>query len=158
IPDQERLAERLIARSFTARAFFCNSGLEAAEAAIKLARRTHFVEGSPRRTKIITIENAFHGRSLAALAATNNEKYLEGTGPVVPGFAQVPAGDIGALRNQLDEDAAAVMLEPVQGEGGVRVLPAEYLREVRRACDSAGALLILDEVQSGMGRSGKLFA
>ena len=158
IPDQERLAERLIARSFARRAFFCNSGLEAAEAAIKIARRTHFVEGAPHRVKIVTIENAFHGRSLAALAATNNKKYLEGLGPVTPGFVQVAAGDLAALRGQLGDDTAAVMLEPVQGEGGVRLLASEYVREVRRLCDETGTILIFDEVQSGMGRTGRLFA
>jgi acetylornithine/N-succinyldiaminopimelate aminotransferase len=158
IPEQERLAERLIAHSFADRAFFCNSGLEAAEAAIKVARRTHFVEGAPQRVKIVTIENAFHGRSLAALAATNNKTYLEGFGPLVPGFVQVPFGDLDALRKQVDAETAAIMLEPVQGEGGVRPCPVDYLREVRRLCDATDTLLIVDEVQCGMGRTGRLFA
>lgn len=159
IPEQERLAERLIAHSFAARAFFCNSGLEAAEAAIKVARRTHFVEGAPHRVKIVTIQNAFHGRSLAALAATNNEKYLEGFGPIVQGFVQVPLGDLEALRAHLaDGEAAGVMIEPIQGEGGLHLCGADYLREVRHLCDATGTLLILDEVQCGMGRTGRLFA
>jgi acetylornithine/N-succinyldiaminopimelate aminotransferase len=158
IPEQERLAERLIAHSFADRAFFCNSGLEAAEAAIKLARRTHFVEGAPHRVKIVTLESAFHGRSLAALAATNNKKYLEGFGPVVQGFVQVPCGDVEVLRRQVGKETAAVMVEPLQGEGGVRPLSRDYLREVRRLCDETRTLLVVDEVQCGMGRTGRLFA
>src|SRR5262249_50742812 len=128
IPEQEQLAERLIAHSFADRAFFCNSGLEAAEAAIKLARRTHFVEGNPDKVRIITIDNAFHGRSLAALTATNNKKYLEGCGPRPLGFEQVPFGDQAALERALDGETAAVMIEPIQGEGGVRPRAPDYIR------------------------------
>ena len=158
IPEQERLAERLTALSFADRAFLCSTGLEAAEGAIKLARKAQHGEGRPDRTHIVTVEGAFHGRSLAALAATNNEKYLEGFGPRVPGFRQVPFDDLGALERALDEEAAAVMLEPVQGEGGVRPVPLDTLRRVRDLCDANGVLLIFDEVQCGMGRTGRLFA
>lgn len=158
IPEQERLAERLIALSFADRVFFCNSGLEAAEGAIKLARKAQHTEGRGNRTRIITVEGAFHGRSLAALAATGNEKYLEGFGPRVPGFSQAPFGDLSALEDSLDDDVAAVMLEPVQGEGGVRPFALEYLSQVRQLCDANGILLIFDEVQCGMGRTGRLFA
>src|SRR5262249_29100601 len=140
------------------RAFFCNSGLEAAEAAIKLARRTHFVEGNPDKVRIITIDNAFHGRSLAALTATNNKKYLEGCGPRPLGFEQVPFGDQAALERALDGETAAVMIEPIQGEGGVRPLAPDYIRAVRELCDVNDSLLIFDEVQCGMGRTGRLFA
>lgn len=158
IPEQERLAERLTSLSFADRAFFCNSGLEAAEGAIKLGRKTQHTEGKPNRTRIITIEGAFHGRSIAALAATGNEKYLEGFGPRAPGFSQVPFGDLAALKAALDDDVAAVMIEPVQGEGGVRPVDLGYLRRVRHLCDANEALLIFDEVQCGMGRTGRLFA
>ena len=158
IPEQERLAERLTALSFADRAFFCNSGLEAAEGAIKLARKTQHTEGKPKRTRIITIEGAFHGRSIAALAATGNEKYLEGFGPRAPGFSQVPFGDFAALEAALDDDVAAVMIEPVQGEGGVRPLDVGYLRQARQLCDANDTFLIFDEIQCGMGRTGRLFA
>ena len=158
IPEQERLAERLISLSFADLAFFCSSGLEAAEGAIKLARKAQHSEGKPHRTRIITIEGAFHGRSIAALAATGNEKYLDGFGPPAPGFSQVPFGDFSALEAALDDDVAAVMIEPVQGEGGVRPLSLGYLRQVRQLCDANDAFLIFDEVQCGMGRTGRLFA
>ena len=158
IPEQERLAERLTALSFADRAFFCSSGLEAAEGAIKLARKAQHVEGKPDRTRVITIEGAFHGRSIAALAATGNERYLEGFGPRVPGFSQVPFGDSVALEAALHDDVAAVMIEPVQGEGGVRPFDLGYLRRARELCDVNDAFLIFDEVQCGMGRTGRLFA
>ncbi len=158
IPAQERLAERLTALSFADRALFCNSGLEAAEGAIKLARKAQHTEGKPNRTRIVTIEGAFHGRSIAALAATANEKYLEGFGPRAPGFSQVPFGDSAALEAALDDDVAAVMIEPVQGEGGVRPFDVGYLRRARELCDANEASLIFDEVQCGMGRTGRLFA
>ena len=158
IPEQERLAERLTANSFANRVFFCNSGLEAAEGAIKLARKAQHSEGKLKRNCIVTVEGAFHGRSLAALAATGNRKYLEGFGPPASGFCQIPYGEIDALENALTPNVAAVMLEPIQGEGGVREFSVEYLRHVRRLCDANGLLLILDEVQCGMGRTGRLFA
>ena len=158
IPEQERLAERLTALSFADRAFFCSSGLEAAEGAIKLARKAQYTEGKPNRTRIITIEGAFHGRSIAALAATGNETYLEGFGPRAPGFSQVPFSDPAALEAALDDDVAAVMIEPVQGEGGVRPCDPNYLRQARELCDANEAFLIFDEVQCGMGRTGRLFA
>ena len=158
IPEQERLAERLVAHSFADRVYFCNSGAEAIEGAIKLARRYQFDAGQYRRRNIVTISGAFHGRSLAALAATNKESYLEGFDPVMPGFIQVPFNDQEALEASIDDHTAAVMIEPIQGEGGVRPCPLDYLRNIRRMCDENGALLIFDEVQCGIGRTGKLFA
>ncbi len=158
IEGQERLAERLCAATFADRVFFCNSGAEACEGAIKLARRYHHVSGSPERYRIITFQGAFHGRTLATIAAAGNEKYLDGFGPRVPGFDVLPAGDMAAVEAAIGPETAAIMIEPVQGEGGIRVIPADDLRRLRELCDAHGLLLILDEVQSGMGRTGKLFA
>jgi acetylornithine/N-succinyldiaminopimelate aminotransferase len=158
VPGQERLAARLIANSFADTAFFCNSGAEACELAIKMARRYHFVSGHPERFHIITFEGAFHGRTLATLAATNNAKYLEGFGPKAPGFDQVPLGDLAAVKAVITPATAAIMIEPVQGEGGVRPAAPEFLRALRKLADDNGLLLIFDEVQTGIGRSGKLFA
>ena len=158
IADQERMAERLIDVSFADRVFFCNSGAESVEGAIKAARRTHFEEGSAGRVEIVTLTGAFHGRTLGALAATGNEKYLEGFGPKAPGFRQIPAGDAAALRDAVGPQTAAVLMEPIQGEGGVRPLGADYLRTARALCDERGDLLIFDEVQCGMARTGRLFA
>ena len=158
IPEQERLATRLVDNSFADRVYFCSTGLEAAEGAIKLARRAQYAAGKPERVNIVTIEGAFHGRSLAGLAATNNPNYLEGFGPRTPGFLQVPFNDLDALKDTLNSETAAVMLEPIQGEGGVRPMPLEYIRAVRALCDDLGVLLIFDEVQCGIGRSGRLFA
>ncbi len=158
IPEQERLAERLAAHSFADNVYFCSTGLEAAEGAIKMARRAQYTAGSPDKVNIITVQGAFHGRSLAGLAATNNAQYLEGFGPRTPGFSQVPFNDLKALEAALGADTAAVMLEPIQGEGGIRRTPLDYLRAVRALCDRTGTLLIFDEVQCGMGRSGRLFA
>jgi len=158
IPEAERVARRLCAASFADVVFFCNSGAEAAEGAIKTARKYQSVSGHPERYRIITFEGAFHGRTLAALAAGGQKKYLEGFGPVVEGFDQVPFGDLAATRQAIGKATAAILIEPIMGEGGVRVVPAEFLRALRRLCDENGLLLILDEVQSGMGRSGELFA
>ncbi|MEW5420484.1 aspartate aminotransferase family protein [Amorphus sp. 3PC139-8] len=158
IPEQERLADRLCAASFAERVFVTNSGTEAADAAIKTARRYHYANGAPERFRIVTVEGAFHGRTFAAIAAGGNPKYLEGFGPPLEGFDQVPFGDFEALKAAVGPATAAVMLEPIQGEGGIRPFPHDYLRAVRKLCDETGTLLILDEVQCGMGRTGKLFA
>jgi acetylornithine/N-succinyldiaminopimelate aminotransferase len=158
VAGQERLAERLCAATFADRVFFCNSGAEACEGAIKTARRYHYVSGRPERNRIVTFEGAFHGRTLATIAAAGNAKYLEGFGPDMPGFDLVPFGDIAAAERAIGPETAAIMIEPVQGEGGVRVLPPDRLAALRQLCDQHGLLLILDEVQTGMGRTGKLFA
>ncbi len=158
VAGQERLAERLVAATFADRVFFCNSGAEACEAAIKAARRYHYVGGRPERWRIITFEGAFHGRTLATISAAGNERYLEGFGPPVEGFDHVPFADLAAVEQAIGPETAAVMIEPVQGEGGVNVPPPEFLPALRELCDSRGLLLVLDEVQCGMGRTGKLFA
>lgn len=158
VAGQERLAERLVAATFADRVFFCNSGAEACEGAIKAARRYHFVTGHPDRWRIVTCSGSFHGRTLATLAAAGNPKYLEGFGPETPGFDHVPYGDLDAVAAVIGPETAAVMIEPVQGEGGVNVGSADYLRGLRTLCDDAGILLVLDEVQTGVGRSGKLFS
>lgn len=158
VPEQEALAEKLCRLSFADKVFFCNSGAEATECAIKTARRYHFVGGHPERVRIITFAGAFHGRTIATLAATGNPKYQEGFGPVPGGFDQVALGDIAAVKAAIGPETAAIMIEPVQGEGGVRVVPAAFLRELRALCDEHGLLLVFDEVQTGMGRTGRLFA
>ena len=158
IPEQEQLADRLCAASFADYVFFCNSGAEAMEGAIKCARKFHAVNGAPERYRIITFEGAFHGRTLATLAAGGQKKYLEGFGPVADGFDQVPFGDLEAVKQAISAATAAILIEPIQGEGGVRVPPNAFLRSLRALCDQHGLLLVLDEVQCGMGRSGELFA
>jgi acetylornithine/N-succinyldiaminopimelate aminotransferase len=157
-PGQERLAQRLCEASFADRVFFGNSGAEALECAIKTARRFHYANGAPQRVRFVTFEGAFHGRTLATLSAGGQAKYLEGFGPRVEGFDQVPFGDVAALKAAITDETAAVLIEPVQGEGGVRVVSHEALREIRAICDAAGILLVFDEVQCGTGRTGKLFA
>jgi len=158
IAGQERLAERLCEVTFADKAFFCNSGAEACEGAIKLARRNHFANGHPERWRIVTFKGAFHGRTIAAIAAAGNEKYLEGFGQPAPGFDLVPFGDLEAATKAVGPETAAIMVEPVQGEGGIRVGSNEFLKGLRKLCDEHGLLLVLDEVQCGMGRTGKLFA
>jgi len=158
VPEQEKLADRLCAVSFADYAFFCNSGAEAMEGAIKTARKYHAVNGAPERFRIITFEGAFHGRTLATLAAGGQKKYLEGFGPVVEGFDQVPFGDLEAVKKAIGPQTAAILIEPIQGEGGVRVPDNQFLRALRALCDQHGLLLVFDEVQTGMGRSGELFA
>ena len=158
IPEAERVADRLCAASFADVVFFCNSGAEAMECAIKMARKYQSVSGSPQRYRIITFEGAFHGRTLATLAAGGQKKYLEGFGPVVEGFDQVPFGDLAATRRALLPETAAILIEPIMGEGGVRVVPPEFLRALRALCDERGLLLVFDEVQTGVGRTGELFA
>ena len=158
IPEQERLADLLVEHSFADTVFFTNSGTEAAELAIKMARKYWFEKGDPARVEILTFAGAFHGRSTGAIAAAGSEKLTHGFGPLMPGFRTLPFGDHDALRAALTDRTAAVMLEPIQGEGGIRVLPDACLKGLRDLCDSTGALLILDEVQCGMGRTGRLFA
>ncbi|HAK63934.1 MAG: aspartate aminotransferase family protein [Pseudomonadota bacterium] len=158
IPGQERLAERLVAASFADTVFFCNSGAEAVECSIKMARIHHHAKGNPERYRLITLEGAFHGRTLAAIAAGGNEKHLNGFGPKVDGFDQVAYGDPAAIAAAIGPQTAGVLLEPVQGEGGVRPASTGYLKALRELCDAHGILLLFDEVQCGMGRTGKLFA
>jgi acetylornithine/N-succinyldiaminopimelate aminotransferase len=158
IPAQEELAKRLVANTFADTVFFTNSGVEAIEASIKIARRYHFKKGHPERFHIITFEGAFHGRTLAGIAAGGQEKYLEGFGPKVQGFDQVPFGDLKALDAMIGPHTAALMIEPIQGEGGLRPADAEFLRALRKRCDEQDMLLIFDEVQTGVGRTGKFFA
>jgi acetylornithine/N-succinyldiaminopimelate aminotransferase len=158
IPEQAEMAKRLTDITFADKVFFCNSGAEALEACIKTARRYQYVNGHPERYRIITFEGAFHGRTLATIAAGGQPKYLEGFGPVVPGFDQVPFGDHEALKAAITPETAAILIEPVQGEGGIRPVPPMCLRGLRELCDEHGLMLIFDEVQTGMGRTGKLFA
>jgi acetylornithine/N-succinyldiaminopimelate aminotransferase len=158
IPEAERLADRLCAASFAERVFFANSGAEAMECAIKMARKYHAASGRPERYRIITFEGAFHGRTLATLAAGGQKKYLDGFGPVVEGFDQVPFADLEATKRAIGPETAAILIEPIMGEGGVRVVPPEFLRALRRLCDENGLLFVLDEVQTGVGRTGELFA
>ncbi|GLI21455.1 acetylornithine/N-succinyldiaminopimelate aminotransferase [Xanthobacter flavus] len=158
IPGAEKLAARMTAATFADTMFFTNSGAEALECAIKMARRYQYVSGHPEKNRIITFEGAFHGRTLATIAAGGNPKYLEGFGPDLPGFDQVPFGDLDAARAAVTSETAAILVEPVQGEGGVRVPPAGFLAGLRQLCDENGLLLVLDEVQSGVGRTGRLFA
>ena len=158
IPSQIHLAKLLCDHSFGDRAFFCNSGAEANEAAIKLARKYASQTRSTDCYEIVTMQGAFHGRTYGALSATPNEKYQHGYGPLVPGFKYVPYGDITAAERAVDNRTAAILVEPIQGEGGVNVPPDDYLAGLRRICDASGALLILDEIQTGMGRTGRLWA
>ncbi|WP_321338680.1 aspartate aminotransferase family protein [Breoghania sp.] len=157
-PGQERLAERLCAATFADRVFFTNSGAEAMEACIKTARRYQYTKGSPERFGVITFEGAFHGRTIATIAAGGQAKYLEGFGPKAAGFDQVPFGDLDAVKAAINDTTAAILIEPIQGEGGIRPVPHEFLRGLRALCDAHGLLLIYDEVQTGVGRTGKFFA
>jgi acetylornithine/N-succinyldiaminopimelate aminotransferase len=152
------LASWLTAHSFADRVFFCNSGAEANEGAIKMARRYHWAKGQPERFRILTFEGAFHGRTIATIAAGGQKKYLEGFGPKAEGFDQVPFGDHEAMRAAITPETAAILIEPIQGEGGIREVPHQCLRGLRELCDETGMLLIFDEVQTGVGRTGKLFA
>jgi acetylornithine/N-succinyldiaminopimelate aminotransferase len=157
-PDGEILAKRLCEQSFADLVFFCNSGAEAMEGVIKLVRHYHFSKGHGERYRIITFEGAFHGRTLATLAATGSAKYLEGFGPPMDGFDQVPHGDIEAVKKAIGPNTAGILVEPVQGEGGVRSAPHAFFKALRELCDKHGILLAFDEVQTGMGRTGELFA
>ena len=158
VPGQESLSQKLVASTFADTVFFTNSGTEAIELAIKMARRHHFVNGQPDRFHIVSFEGAFHGRTMAAINAGGNEKYLEGFGPRMAGFDQVPLGDLDALKKIVGPHTAALIIEPLQGEGGVRPVAPEFLRALRKLCDDTGMLLIFDEIQTGVGRTGKLFA
>ncbi len=158
IPEGERLAKRLVENTFADVVFFSNSGAEANEAAIKMARKYHASKGQPERFRIITFEGAFHGRTLATIAAGGQAKYLEGFGPKVEGFDQVPFDNLEALKAAIGPETAAIMIEPIQGEGGIRPVPNAFMRELRGLCDAHGLLLIFDEIQTGVGRTGKLFA
>ena len=158
MPEGERLARRLADATFADLVFFANSGAEANEAAIKMARKRHAIDGNPERFGILTFEGAFHGRTLATLAAGGQAKYLEGFGPKVQGFDQIPLGDLEAVEAAIGPQSAAIMIEPIQGEGGVRVVPAAFLRGLRAICDKHSLLLIFDEVQTGVGRTGRFFA
>jgi acetylornithine/N-succinyldiaminopimelate aminotransferase len=158
IPEAERLAERLCAASFADLVFFSNSGAEAMEGAIKIARKYHAAKHRPERFRIVTFDGAFHGRTLATLAAGGQKKYLDGFGPVVEGFDQVPLGDGAAVKRVIGPETAAILIEPIQAEGGIRVPPPQFLKSLRRVCDEHGLLLIFDEVQTGVGRTGELFA
>jgi acetylornithine/N-succinyldiaminopimelate aminotransferase len=157
-PDGEILASRLCEQSFADFVFFCNSGAEAMEGVIKLVRHYHFSKGHGERNRIITFEGAFHGRTLATLAATGSAKYLEGFGPPMDGFDQVAHGDLDAVKKAIGPNTAGILIEPVQGEGGVRSAPNSFFRALRELCDQHGLLLAFDEVQTGMGRTGDLFA
>ena len=158
MPEGERFARRLVDATFADLVFFGNSGAEANEAAIKMARKRQAVGGNPERFGILTFEGAFHGRTLATLAAGGQAKYLEGFGPKVQGFDQIPITDLEAVEAALGPHSAAIMIEPIQGEGGVRVVPHAFLRGLRAICDEHGLLLIIDEVQTGVGRTGRFFA
>ncbi|QTN34905.1 aspartate aminotransferase family protein [Cognatishimia activa] len=158
IPQQEALAAKLVDASFADTVFFTNSGTESCELAVKMARKYWYEKGETEKTQIIAFEGAFHGRSSAGIAAAGSEKMTKGFGPLLPGFTQLPWGDVDALAAAIDESTAAVILEPVQGEGGIRPMEDADLRAIRTLCDDAGILLILDEVQCGVGRTGKLFA
>jgi acetylornithine/N-succinyldiaminopimelate aminotransferase len=158
IPGQERLGRRLVEASFADTAFFVNSGAEAVECAIKMARRHHYASGHPERYRLVTFEGAFHGRTLATIAAGGSPKYLEGFGPKVDGFDQVPAWDFEAVLRAIGPQTAGILVEPIQGEVGVRVPPPRFLKRLRALASDRGLLLIFDEVQTGMGRTGRLFA
>jgi acetylornithine/N-succinyldiaminopimelate aminotransferase len=158
IPQQEALAERLVAHTFADTVFVTNSGAEAVECAIKMARKFHHHHGRPERNRIVTFEGSFHGRTLATISAAGSEKLTKGFGPLLPGFDHVPFGDHEALHAAVGPETAAILIEPVQGEGGIRPVPEQCLRGLRALCDEHGILLILDEIQCGMGRTGRLFA
>ncbi len=158
IPAQQKLADQLVDLTFADTVFFTNSGTEACELAVKMARKYFFDKGEPERVEIITFDGSFHGRSSAGIAAAGSEKLTKGFGPVLGGFVHVPFGVHEALHSAVSEKTAAVMIEPIQGEGGIRQVPDQCLKGLRDFCDKHGILLILDEVQCGVGRSGKLFA
>ena len=158
IPGGERLAERLCAASFAERVFFCNSGAEALECGIKLIRKYHDDSGNPGRYRIITCQGAFHGRTLTTISAAGNAKHLEGFAPEVEGFDHVAFGNMNELRAAITDETAAILVEPIQGESGIRQAALDYLRGLRQVCDELGLLLFFDEVQCGVGRTGRLFA
>jgi acetylornithine/N-succinyldiaminopimelate aminotransferase len=158
IPELERLADRLVAQTFADTVFVCNSGAEAIEACIKMARRFHWARGNPERHRIVTFEGAFHGRTMAGISAVGSKKMVEGFDPLLPGFDIVPFGDHEALHAAIGTATGAIMIEPIQGEGGIRAVPPQCLQGLRALCDEHGLLLIFDEIQAGMGRTGTLLA
>ncbi len=158
MPEGERLAQRLTEVTFADLVFFGNSGLEANEAAIKMARKRQSVDGHPEKYRTLTFEGAFHGRSLAMIAAGGQAKYIEGFGPKVDGFDQIPVTDLAAVEAAIGPGTGSIMIEPIQGEGGVRAIAPDFLRGLRALCDKHGLLLIYDEIQTGVGRTGRLFA
>ena len=158
IPGQERMAQRLVDNTFASSVFFCNSGAESVECGIKIARRYHSDAGNPERHRIITTTGSFHGRTLATLSAAKQEKHMSGFLPMLDGFDQVPFGNLNGVRAAITDETAAILVEPVQGEGGINYASEDYLNRVRETADEYGILLFLDEVQTGMGRTGKLFA
>ena len=158
IPQQRALAERLVEHTFADTVFFTNSGTESTEAAVKMVRKYFDHTGQPERYRVITFEGSFHGRTLAMISAAGSEKLTKGFGPLLDGFDHVPFGDMEALRAAIGPETAAIMLEPVQGEGGIRAFPEADLKAIRALCDEHGLLLVMDEIQTGVGRTGKLFA
>jgi acetylornithine/N-succinyldiaminopimelate aminotransferase len=158
IPEQSQYAEKLAEASFADAVFFCNSGAEAMEGAIKIARKFHSVNGASNRYRSITLEGSFHGRTLATLGAANNPNHLEGFGPPAKGFDVVPPNSLEAVREAIGQDTGAIVVEPIQGEGGIRPLKLDYLKGLRDLADEHNILLVVDEVQTGFGRTGKLFA
>lgn len=158
IPHQDRLAERLVAATFADKCFFVNSGVEAIECAIKTARKYFYDKGQPDKNRIITLDSAFHGRSLAAISAAGQEKLVTGFGPLLPGFDHVEPGNLAAVENAITPQTAAILVEPIQGEGGIRPLSDSFMQGLRALCDKHDMLLVLDEIQCGMGRTGKMFA
>jgi acetylornithine/N-succinyldiaminopimelate aminotransferase len=158
IPGQEKLAARLVENTFADTVFFCNSGAEANDAGIKMLRRYQHISGHPEKNRIIVATDAFHGRSIATITAGGTAKYREGFGPLPEGFDRVPFGNLNELRNAITDETAAILVEPVQGEGGIRPASPEYLQGLRKAADEFGLLLMFDEVQTGVGRTGKFYA
>jgi len=158
IPQQQALADKLVDATFADTVFFTNSGTESCELAVKMARKYFYDKGQPERVEIITFDGSFHGRSSAGIAAAGSEKMTKGFGPLLPGFVHLPFGDHDALTAAINDNTCAIMVEPVQGEGGIRPLPDVCLKGLRDLCDEHGILMILDEVQCGVGRTGKLFA
>ncbi len=158
IPGQERAGERLVAGTFADTVFFANSGAEAIECGLKMVRKYHDTTGNPERYRVITVEGAFHGRTLATISAGRQAKVIQGFEPLVEGFDQVPFGNLNALKGAITAETGAILVEPVQGESGIKPMDADYLRAVRQVCDEFGLLMMVDEIQSGMGRTGRLFA
>ncbi|PYF09269.1 acetylornithine/N-succinyldiaminopimelate aminotransferase [Rhodobacter viridis] len=158
IPEQERLADMLVANTFADTVFFTNSGTEACELAVKMVRKYFYEKGQPERSDILTFSGAFHGRSSAAIAAAGTEKMVKGFGPLLPGFKHLPWGDLEAVKAAVTDTTAAILIEPIQGEGGIRPAPEGFLKALREICDATGTLLVFDEVQCGVARTGRLFA
>ncbi|WP_136637194.1 aspartate aminotransferase family protein [Pseudooceanicola onchidii] len=158
IPQQQALADALVDATFADTVFFTNSGTESTELGVKMVRKYWYEKGQPDRVEIITFTGAFHGRSSAAIAAAPTEKMVKGFGPLLPGFKQLPFGDLDALKAAVTDKTAAILIEPIQGEGGIHVLPDDHMKALRQICDDTGTLLIFDEIQCGMGRTGRLFA